>query len=365
MKMAVKIFVFLGLSLALFAAQKESSKPAGKNVKAPVPSAPDAKTGPVLLEKSLYQEVLQVLMEKYAEPSAIGINRLNETALDGLLNSLQGTVRMLESESKGGRLSGSTNLVDSVAVIDPFVGYMRVHGVEEGTARQVEDALRKMEQEQRVSSQVLDLRGAGGASLAAAARVASLFFSDTRELFTLQNGAGPQVFYATPSSCNFEKLLMILVNQETREAAELLAGVLQEQSRAVVLGQAPTAGRIFEMSETKLSNGKTLRYATIKALLPMRGDLFMKRVQPDILVSFDSGQEMEIISKAFQPPVVKSEPRYYSEAILTGRELAPFMTGGVEDKKKEDAEPLSNRDLVLQRALDLIKGIVALRLPGY
>ena len=155
--------------------------------------------------------------------------------------------------------------------------------------------------------------------------------------------------------------LVILVNHETKEAAEVLAAVLQDQKRAVIIGNSPTAGQAFETSDVKLSNGQILRLATGKISLTRSGNFFLKGVPLDIMIPFDPKLEKEIYFKPFQPPEIRSEARMYSEAILTGRENPPPIP--TKDKnKKEAVEPASNGDSVLLRAMDLLKSIQALGL---
>lgn len=352
-------------------AMAETVKDPVKNVKkgfpstAPAPSASTVKPAapkPVdpAVEKSLYQEILQVLQERYAEPTSIGPKKITESAVGALLDSLKGTARLIEPETVPSPSASAPPLVDSACGIDPFIGYVRVHALEEGTARQLQDEVQKMIQQQHISSLILDLRFGRGTDFAVVPAVAAPFFADSRELFTIQRSSGLQGYGTTPSIFNTNLLLIVLVNQETQGTAEVLAGCLQDQGRAILIGRAPTAGAAYETTDTRLSNGRILRYASGKVTLPHKGDFFLKGAHPDITVTLDPKSEKDIHGKPFQPPALRVEARYFSEAILTGRDLPP--PSRTEDSKTENNEPASNKDAVLQRAIDLLKGISALQL---
>ncbi len=348
-------------------APSSQSHDGGTNA-APAKSTAAKTAAEISAEKSLYQEILQVLHERYADPSVLSPPKLDDAAVSGILNSLRGSARLVETDTAPSKSTPTVAAVNSMSVITPFIGYLRVRRLEEGTGKQTADEIKRLIQQEHVTGLILDLRFADGQNLSEVPATASVFFSDDRPLFTVQRGSGAQAYSTTPSGFSTDAPLAILVNHETQGAAEALAASLQDQGRALLIGGSPTAGQTFETSDIKLSNGKTLRFASGKLTLSHGGEVFLKNIKPDINVpSFDFKVEKEIYEQPFQPPEFLAEARYFSEAILTGRQMAPPippMNKGKNKNKNEPKEPASNRDQVLQRAIDLLKAISSLELQG-
>ncbi len=313
--------------------------------------------------ETLYGEVMQILQTRYADPSALATKKADQAAVDGVLNSLEGSVRILDHEAiVSNKASSLKDTINSVTVLEPFIGYLRLNQIENDTSKRLEDEIQKLLNEKHVTGLILDLRFAQGTNYAAVPTIASLFFRDARPLFSIQRGSTIKTYRSIPSSYPTNIPLLLLVNQETKEAPELLAAVLRDQERALLVGNSNAAGQIFETSDVQLSDGRILRIATNKIFLAHGGDFFLKKIQPDLLVPFDKKIEKETFGHPFQPPKLQVGTHFYSEAILMGHQTAPSLVA--EKEKKELPEPPSNSDLVLLRAVDLLKGIQALGLDS-
>ena len=313
---------------------------------------------------SLYEEIIQILQARYADPSIIAKKKVREAAVQSIFASLEGTVRFLDSKTAlPPNLSNRTNISGSW-VLDPSIGYLRLKYLESETAKRLENEVQTLVKEKHVLGLILDLRFAQGVDYSAVPQAASIFLGGASPLFSIQRRNHSKTFQATPSPNTTNKPLVVLVNHQTKGAAEALAAVLQDQGRALAIGNSATAGLAFEASDIPLSNGQTLQVATGKIILPHRGDFFLKGLQPDVAIVLDEKLEKEIYDKDFQPPQVRVAARLINEAILTGRALPPLSTD--EEEKRKRNEPASNRDTVLLSAIDLLKSIQALELstPG-
>src|SRR5258707_1199095 len=148
-----------------------------------------------------------------------------------------------------------------------------------------------------------------GLFLLGTAAIASRFLNDGQELFTLKSSEkAPQVFHAgadvksaSVASADLATApLMLLVNTETRGSAEVLAGALRTADRGIVIG-SKTAGSAAGWQEAKLSDGRTLRIATAKIVLPAPQDatrpieLFTDGITPDVAVKIDPKAEHDVV----------------------------------------------------------------------
>ena len=160
-------------------------------------------------------------------------------------------------------------------VIDPDVAYVRIADVSDKTVPALDAALKKFA-ETNITGFVLDLRFADGSDYAAAAVLACRFVGEGQRLFGLKSGAA-EVKEFTSGVCPSELAdgqkslteipLLVLINEQTRGGAEALTGALQAQRRAILVG-GKTAGSAAAWEDVKLADGRVLRLATSKVVLP-------------------------------------------------------------------------------------------------
>jgi C-terminal processing protease CtpA/Prc len=342
------------------------------------------------VDSSLRQttELISVLKSNYVDHDKLDEKLLNDASVTGILDALGRGAVILTAETP------STNAAKTVGnepkpvgplaraeVIDPHIGYIRLAEVTEGTPAAL-DAELKGFADAKVGGYVLDLRFADGTNFAAAAAVAGRFLSDGQEVFTLKSSeTGTRVFRAgsgmKSASSNESDLasapLMLLVNAETRGSAEALAGALRAQDRGIVIG-SQTAGSAAGWEDVKLSDGRTLRLATAKIVLPhldgaaRQIEIFPNGITPDVAVKIAAqterdavlaAQTNETLTVSLQPRVKKND---LTEAQLVkafrGEPVPKYLDKPLPDKEHEEEGEIQNvRDVVLQRAVDILKGI--------
>lgn len=322
------------------------------------PSAPSFAPSP---ESALYEEVVRALSQRYADPALVAPPRLAQDALQGLLASLGPSARLLNKTNAVPPRAGSPALGD-VAALTPFLGYARLKQVAPGASRLLRTEVERLRKNEHIQGFILDLRFASGTAWEEVPALAAVFVPGGRLLLRVSRGAASESIETPRDDAPVEIPLVALVNRATSGAAELLAATLQDQRRAVLLGNAASAGDAFETADIPLADGRILRLATGKFVLPHSGPFFLRGAQPDVVVSLDPKVEREVFAQPFREPEPRVEPRYASEAILTGREIAP----PIRDSKtaQPEKEPATNRDLVLLQAMDLLRSVHALNLSS-
>ena len=208
------------------------------------------------------------------------------------------------------------------------------------------------------------------------------------ELFTLKSSTGaPQIYRTTsaPQSLAAELAkspLLLLVNGQTRGSAEVLVGALRTQDRGIVIG-GPTAGLPVAWQDHPLSDGRVLRLATAKIVFPKGSELFPAGIAPDIMIQVDSKMEHEAIfnvasnvtlTVSLQPQLTKhifseatlvkvfhgegiDQPALALTNITPGTTNALTLAGGTPPIAEPTPTATPARDVVLQRAVDVLKGI--------
>ena len=350
-------------------------------------------TGSAVFGAEPVAEIIGLLQQHYVDRETLDTQKLNEASVAGILKMLGTGARLLTADEAQSNAVGLSSIpqpaevLARVEVIQPDIGYIRVSDLVNETPVALDSELEKFTQA-RVTGYVLDLRFADGTNFAAAAAVASRFLPTGMELFTLKCAEGePQVYRTVPApaglAADLGKLpLLLLVNAQTRGSAEVLVGALRNQDRGIVIG-GPTAGLPVAWRDLLLADGRVLRLATAKITFPKGGALFPDGLIPDILVKMDARAEREVVfnvasnvtlTASLQPQLNK---HHLTEATLVkvfrGESIemptlaltnSPGPTNALTLARSdaplaESAPPPAplGHDVVLQRAVDILKGI--------
>jgi len=353
MKKPLIYLLFFGLSIcAASAAGTNEAKPEEVK-KRPAPA----------VSAQLYKEIRGILEKRYVDLSQVTPEKLDSLTAEGLFNQFGSAVQILSPDEVKKEEQDLRPVIGASGVIQPFIGYIRFNRFDPKAPEALWQVIDGMESKDHISALILDLRFVRSEDYAVAARIASLFVPADVEIFQWEKGTrGSEAGVKTVAIKDRVTLPMtVLVNQDTEGAAEVLAAVLREQGKVVIVGRAPTAGRAFKIAEQKLTDGRILRFASERVRVAKGTEIFLKGLPPDILPEFAPETEKEICSKPFQPPVEFAETPLFNEAILTGKTTAP-LPSALEKERKERVAPASNEDLVLQRAIDVLKGMRALGL---
>lgn len=191
------------------------------------------------------------------------------------------------------------------------------------------------------SGLILDLRDAAGHSLETTDAVLGMFVEPGTPLYAIRNGTGNTgtTNKAAPSDIRLDGITCaVLVNEETRDASELLAAVLGGLPNVIVLGWR-TRGDAGLRTPVELSSGERILVASRWAVPANGGEYHGKGVIPDIALTSSS-----LPSSPVPPPI----PGYTREP--SGRALAAA-------KLRERIDG----DSALLRACDLLLGLKAIR----
>ena len=160
------------------------------------------------------------------------------------------------------------------------IGYVRLSTFRLGATPVLARALATLRRE-NAAGLVLDLRGNPGGVFDQGVGVASLFLSRGVIVTLVGAHAGRHVYTAKPGGTNLP--LAVLVDHGTASAAEIVAAALQDNRRAVIVGEN-TYGKALIQSIRPLGNGAALRLTTAHYYTPSGGDISLRGVAPDLHV---------------------------------------------------------------------------------
>ncbi|MDL5033010.1 S41 family peptidase [Pelomonas sp. APW6] len=324
------------------------------------------------------------------------ITRIDDTAVKGLTldqavkrmrgepaTKVQLTIfRKLENRSFPVTITREEIKVVSVRgkVVEPGYAWVRLSQFQDRT---VDDFVKKVEeiykQDPKLKGLVLDLRNDPGGLLEGAVAVSSAFLPKDVEVVST-NGqiaeskasfkANPEYYLRRGGSDPLKKLpdslknipLVVLVNEGSASASEIVAGALQDHKRAVIMG-AQTFGKGSVQTVRQLSPETALKITTARYYTPSGRSIQAKGIVPDVML--DETAEGNVFAalrmrEADLEKHLQNGPEDKDDARAKAREEARAKLEAEYAKNKDSIKPLpefgSAEDFPLQQALNQLKG---------
>lgn len=159
------------------------------------------------------------------------------------------------------------NSVDAAFMVTPHTGLIRFSNFAATTYDEVVEAIRKLKA-QGMKNLILDVTQNGGGFLQAAAEIASeLLPKDDLIVYTQGRAIQPQSFLSRGGSAFQDGKVIVLVDEYSASAAEILAGAIQDQDRGLVVGRR-TFGKGLVQRPVDLPDGSMIRLTIAKYYTP-------------------------------------------------------------------------------------------------
>jgi carboxyl-terminal processing protease len=162
------------------------------------------------------------------------------------------------------------------------IGYIRLSQFSANAASEVANAIANL-QKQGAKAYILDLRNNPGGLLQAGIEIARLWLDEGTVVYTV-NRQGIEDSFVAKGSALTNAPLVVLVNQGTASASEILAGALQDNNRAVLLGEK-TFGKGLIQSLFELADGAGIAITVAKYETPSHKDIHRRGIIPDRVIS--------------------------------------------------------------------------------
>ncbi len=173
-------------------------------------------------------------------------------------------------------------------IVEPGYGYVRIRAFQEHTVDDLVDVLgdlKKQSADKPIGGLVLDLRDDPGGLLDQAVKVANVWLADGLVVYTKGRVDDQrQEFRATDDGSEPTYPIAVLVNEGTASASEIVAGALQDQRRALVIGEK-TFGKGSVQTVYPLDDGAGLRLTTALYYTPAGRSIQEVGITPDIAVA--------------------------------------------------------------------------------
>ncbi|MBA3003018.1 MAG: S41 family peptidase [Desulfurivibrio sp.] len=257
-------------------------------------------------------------------------------------------------------------------MLEPGYPYIRIINFQAQTTTDFKKALADLEKEGKIKGLVIDLRNNPGGLLDQSVKIADIFIDDgvivsTKGRIKEQNSA----FYAHGNGGKYKFPLVVLVNEGSASASEIVAGALQDHKKAVIIG-AQTFGKGSVQTIIPMDSGAGLRLTTARYYTPSGRSIQATGITPDVAVASPISMSGENDDKEDEQG---KKPKYLRE-----KDLRHHIDNGLNEnvtqkdekpkteekpktkekvpatKEKPQSEELS-KDPQLNTALTLLKGL--------
>lgn len=240
--------------------------------------------------------------------------------------------------------------VKKAAFVDGKIGYIKLAEFQENTPADLDAALKKLEAE-GMDALILDLRNNPGGLLDTAVDVAERFLDKDATIVSIRSRDKEQdvTFKSGGRFAHLGYPVVVLVNGGSASAAEIVAGAVQDNKRALVLG-TKSFGKASVQTVIPLKDGSAVRLTTASYLTPSGKLIRGKGIVPDVVVEKEpSGKKEKKVDIFARLEGAKQDPAAEYAAAEDDDGEAPSD----EEKPEEDAQ----KDNQLDAAIHVIKGM--------
>ncbi|KTD67508.1 S41 family peptidase [Legionella shakespearei] len=235
-------------------------------------------------------------------------------------------------------------------------GYIRLTQFQALTGKDMLQAIEQLKQQSngKLKGLVLDLRNNPGGLLDSAIQVSDAFLgndkSGKQELIVYTEGRLPGSKFtalANPGDVLNNAPIVVLINNGSASASEIVAGALKDNKRAIILG-TKSFGKGSVQTVLPLDNKTGIKLTTALYYTPSGTSIQAKGIVPDIVV-----EEMEVPKNAAK----KTDAMGYSEADLNGHLINGNNSEATPAKNNAQSSDLIHEDYQLYAALTVLEGM--------
>ena len=237
------------------------------------------------------------------------------------------------------------------------VGYIRITSFNEQSQKGLEKAIARFDKElgDKMEGLVLDLRNNPGGLLDQAVSVSDAFL-DKGEIVSTRSNVPEETkrYNAMLGDLMNEKPIVVLINEGSASASEIVAGALQDHRRAIILGTR-SFGKGSVQTIMPLPGNGAMRLTTARYYTPSGRSIQAKGIDPDIFVQQAKIESVEPQSERREADL-RGALRNTDEADPNA-DKAPSSTKSKDGRSQAEDEDLASQDYQLARALDLLRGL--------
>ena len=243
----------------------------------------------------------------------------------------------------------------------PKIGYLRISDFGATTTKELKDALKDLEKK-NVAGYVLDLRNNPGGYLTAAVDMADAFLDGGEIVSTRgRDKADIERMFAMPGDLINGKPVVVLINHGSASASEIVAGALQDNGRAIVMG-SQSFGKGSVQQQKPLGDGSAIHITIARYYTPSGRSIQNEGITPDIEVLQSKLEVIEKKDALFTEASFNNSLKNDASKKKDGTKKKDSKKKNDDDEDDEDFLNLTDeekdaRDYQLQRAMDMVRAL--------
>lgn len=166
------------------------------------------------------------------------------------------------------------------------IAYISISSFAENTPTELKDVISGLEQEGEIKGILLDLRNNPGGSVSAVLQVADMFLTQGQHILWVEE-KDDETCYDAENTNPYSYPVVMLVNENSASASEILSGAMQDNKRATIVGTT-TFGKGIIQTVYALSDGAAVKVTTAEYLSPDKNKIHKVGVKPDVEVELGS-----------------------------------------------------------------------------
>jgi carboxyl-terminal processing protease len=211
-------------------------------------------------------------------------------------------------------------------IFENNIGYIRLASFQSNSTNDLKDEIYKLKKSSnnKLTGLILDLRNNPGGVLGSAVGVTDLFLQEGKIVYTKGRTANSQLeYFATPQDILDGLPLLIMVNEGSASASEIVAGALQDNKRATIVGEK-SYGKASVQTIQELNDGSALKLTTARYYTPLGRNIHTQGISPDILLKGNDDKDEE--NKVSLPePYDKDKQLFDAIAIIKGMHVSSML----------------------------------------
>ncbi|MGR8933367.1 MAG: S41 family peptidase [Gammaproteobacteria bacterium] len=241
--------------------------------------------------------------------------------------------------------------------LEPGYGYVRISSFQSMTGQALKNAIAALREENKgqLKGLVLDLRNNPGGVLNAAVDVSDAFLQSGLIVYTEGRIKDSEMkFSASPDDLLSGAPMVVLINEGSASASEIVAGALQDHKRAIIMGEK-SFGKGSVQTILPMSNGGAVKLTTARYYTPSGRSIQAEGIEPDVKLAHVKLESLE--TPKFKPVKEADLSHHLENGNTEPQEELEETEIPKENTEAKAQEAEAIKDYPLHEALTLLKGI--------
>ena len=181
-------------------------------------------------------------------------------------------------------------------LFDKKIGYVRLSNFQSNSTNDVKDAIYELNRESnnKMEGLIVDLRNNPGGVLGTAVGISDLFLTEGKIVYTKGRTYKSKLeYFASPQDIIDGLPLIVLINEGSASASEIVAGALQDHKRAMIMG-TKSYGKASVQTIQELNDGSALKLTTARYYTPLGNDIHENGIKPDLVIEVGKKEKVNL-----------------------------------------------------------------------